>query len=508
MQVPIGNIPSELVRELRRRKWLSFLIFMTVSFVVLGVGLLWPQKYTSSLTIFVDDQNIIRPLMEGSAVTTGISDRINEAEEMFFSRRVLGALADESNIWGEDKSQDIKFKENLVETLRYKVNFRKKGDNYFTISYSGSDPVKVFRITQKLGQSFISESDSKKKEESRSAYSFIDKQVKSYQAQLKASEENLKDFLSKNVEGTEESVNARLSNLITQIEQANLEKKELLTQQKSLISQLSKVSRTVDQQERSNPYKQRIIALQEQLDVLRLSYHDSYPDIVSVKKQIQDLQVALDDEIKAEKPASSSNKMSTINPFHQELQSEKAKTETKIKTIETRISSLEALLIAANKRMERVQENRANLSELSRDNDVNKTIYEDLLKRREKARVSMHLDIEGQGLSYKIHEPAEFALKPQGIQFIHFAALGLILGFLAPIGLFIAYLQVDPRIRVGKVLQENTGITVLTTIPHVGTPIEYRKNRIKTLLIGVLAFLVVCGYMSIAWLKYAGEISI
>ena len=54
MQVPIGNIPGELVRELRRRKWLSFLIFMTVSFVVLGVGLLWPQKYTSSLTIFVD----------------------------------------------------------------------------------------------------------------------------------------------------------------------------------------------------------------------------------------------------------------------------------------------------------------------------------------------------------------------------------------------------------------------------------------------------------------------
>ena len=120
----------------------------------------------------------------------------------------------------------------------------------------------------------------------------------------------------------------------------------------------------------------------------------------------------------------------------------------------------------------------------------------------------MHLDIEGQGLSYKIHEPAEFALKPQGLQFIHFAALGLILGFLAPLGLFVAYLQVDPRIRVAKVLEENTGISVLTTIPHVGTPIEYRKNRIKTILITLLALLVVSAYISVVWLKYAGGVNI
>ncbi len=502
MQVPIGSIPGELIKEVRNRKWTFFLLFVAISSLLLAIGFVWPEKYTSTVTIFVDDQNIIRPLMEGSAVTTKITDRSSEAKQLLFSHRVLSKLASNEEIWGDVSTNKINER---VAVLKRKVRFSKLSDNYFNINYKGTDPVRTFKVAQKLGQLFIAESDDKKKEESRSAYSFVDKQVKTYQAQLKQSVDTLKDFLSNNVEGTEDSVNRRMTELQSQLEQADLELKELLTQKSSLGSQMKGAGKLLAQTRQGNPYTSRINSLQEKLDVLRLSYHDSYPDIVSLKQQINDLHKALDEDLKSEKkPTERTN--SEYNPLYLELESELAKTQTRIRTVNTRISSLKELLITANGRMERFQSNKAKLAELTRDSDVNRGIYEDLLKRREKARVSMHLDIEGQGLSYKIHEPAEYPLNPIGLQFFHFAILGLIMGLVLPLGIFAGLYQIDPRIRIGSVLEENTGIPVLTTIPYLNTPLEARKNRYKTILIFSFGIILIIAYLGITWLKIKGEI--
>ncbi len=227
-----------------------------------------------------------------------------------------------------------------------------------------------------------------------------------------------------------------------------------------------------------------------------------------LKKQIADLKDAVAEEAQKEVATSRQNSELMVNPLYQELKSELSKTETRIKTIDTRYGSLTTLLTAEHARMERIQANKAKLAELTRDNEVNRGIYNDLLKRREKARVSMHLDIEGQGLSYKIHEPADFPLTPIGFKFLHFALAGLLVGLIVPISVLIAYLQLDPRVRVASVLEENTGIPVLTTIPHLVRPIEHRKNRTKTLMIGSLGVLVVTVYCYVTWLKLTGGINL
>ena len=82
MALPLSQLPREALREVRSRKWLSFLLFAIVSAAVLALGFLWPYKYESSVVIFVDDQNIIRPLMEGSAVPTEINERASAAKEL------------------------------------------------------------------------------------------------------------------------------------------------------------------------------------------------------------------------------------------------------------------------------------------------------------------------------------------------------------------------------------------------------------------------------------------
>src|SRR5690606_17495160 len=180
-----------------------------------------------------------------------------------------------------------------------------------------------------------------------------------------------------------------------------------------------------------------------------------YPFVVRLKQRIADIEGAHSAELHQPHTARTTE-VSPTNPIYQELRTQVARTEAQIDTVRARERSLQALLEQEHARMARIQTKKATLAELTGDNDVNREIYNDLLKRRERARVSMRLDVEGQGLSYKVHEPAAYPLAPVGLQFLHFALAGLFVGVLAPIGLIAGVLQIDPRVRVGSVFEENT----------------------------------------------------
>lgn len=131
-----------------------------------------------------------------------------------------------------------------------------------------------------------------------------------------------------------------------------------------------------------------------------------------------------------------------------------------------------------------------------------------MLQRKETARVSMTLDIEGQGVSYRIQEPAAFPLKPSGVHFVHFAIVGPIIALLAPMGLLILYILVDPHLRSARVLQKQLpgDIEVIGVVPHYKSPIGERLLKKDVLLIGaVIAIGMIC-YLAIAiyWIFVKG----
>ncbi|SFM70305.1 XrtA system polysaccharide chain length determinant [Marinobacter pelagius] len=508
MALPFDKIPSEMFRELRSRKWLAFLLFVIVSFSVLGAGFIWPYKYQSQVVIFVDDQNIIRPLMEGSAVTTEISERTSAAREMLWSRDVMSRVADDTNIFSEGADQlSDEAREERIAMLRANMFVRPRGDRYFSIGYTSESPMQAYRIAQRLGQAFIAENSANKREESRNAYNFIDKQVKNYESILADVEQKLKNFLSENVDGTESEANSRMASLRRQLELAELERTELMARAQSLASDLQSVEPMFSQGRTVDAYTRRIREKEALLDEMRLQYHDTYPDIVILKEQIAELKNQRDSAAQSGELAQApSGGEQLVNPLYQDISAEVAKTRASIRTQESRIESLKQLIAEQEKRMERIQENKAQYSELTRDMEVNEQIYNDLLKRREKARVSMHLDIEGQGLNFRIIETAQYPLAPSGPKFPMFASAGLILGALAPFGLAAGALQIDPRVRVRKQLEDGIGLPILEEIPKVRTPYEKRKDRRLTVLVGICIALVIAAYGGVAGAALMGVI--
>ena len=508
MALPLNQIPSEIIREVRSRKWLAFFLFTIVSFAVLGAGFVWPYKYESQVVIFVDDQNIIRPLMEGSAVTTKISERTSVVREMLWSRDVMSQIAKDKTIFGKDADQlTDEEMERRVGILRANMNVRPRGDSYFSIGYTSESPMQAFRIAQRLGQLFIAENSARKRKESRNAYDFIDKQVKNYESILAEVEQKLKKFLSENVDGTESEANARMANLRRELELAELERSELMARAESLESQLENVPSMLSQSRTADAYTRRIREKETLLDELRLQYHDTYPDIIVLKEQIAELRKQRNRATQSgELDQAVSEGDQLVNPLYQDISAEVAKTRASVRTQESRINSLENLIAEQEKRMARIQENKTQYSELTRDMEVNEQIYNDLLRRRERARVSMHLDIEGQGLNFRINETAQYPLDPIGPQFQLFAAAGLILGALTPFGLAAGVLQIDPRIRARKQLEDGIGLPVLAEIPHVRTPYEKRRDRFLTVSVAVCAVLVVAAYGGVAGAALMGVI--
>ncbi|MBW3225638.1 XrtA system polysaccharide chain length determinant [Marinobacter adhaerens] len=508
MALPINQLPKEILREVRAHKWLACLMFSLVSFGVLAAGFLWPYKYQSEVVIFVDDRNIIQPLMEGRAVATDVTQKISAARELLASRSVLEDIAKDEELFGVDAaSPGPEELEKRIDELRRSMSVGQRGDNYFSIGYSSSSPLKTFRVAQKLGQAFIEENARRKREESRSAYDFIDKQVKSYEVQIAEVESKLKDFLSENVDGTEADANSRLSNLQSRLELAELEKEELETRASSLQRELNAINPTIRQGRTVDVYQQRIESMREQLDSLRLRYHDTYPDIVILREQIQELEKQRAQAEEGQGLANGSpGSESAPNPVYQQVRSELVTTNTDVETVETRIRSIERLIEEQKRRMERIQENKAQYSELTRDMEVNRDIYNDLLQRREKARVSMHLDIEGQGLSYKINEGAQFPTSPTGPNFSMFALAGLFIGAVAPFGAVAGLLQIDPRIRSREQLEELLDIPVLEHLPEVRTPFEKRRDRRITVAVVIMAILVTAAYVAVALAAVFGVI--
>jgi uncharacterized protein involved in exopolysaccharide biosynthesis len=208
-----------------------------------------------------------------------------------------------------------------------------------------------------------------------------------------------------------------------------------------------------------------------------MSYHDTYPDIVQLRHQIEDLNQAIaeDQKLRAEAKASGRvivNDSVINNPMYQQLKHDLSQTIVLIEMLHARIAEAKRELADELDRGKRVHGGEAALAELTRDYTVNRDIYQDLLRRRENARVSMNLDKDKQGLTIKVQEPAVFPREPNGLRFIHFVFGGLVLGIMLPLGLLYAKLHIDPRIRIGIMITDKRKVPLLAVVPHMWSPGE------------------------------------
>lgn len=508
MNVSTEQLLTMLGREFLTRRRLVLIIFLFLNVAGVVVGLSWSKSYTSATTIFVEEKNILDPLMQGAAVRTPVTDRSRIAKEVIFGKKVMNQLAEDLELFAGGQS-DIE-KERIIDRLRGHTTITQAGRGLIRIEHSDADPKMAFRATQRLAEFFILESHEKKLEESKAAYEFIDKQVQEYHDKLQKAEEALKGLRTANIEagvgGGETNIVTRINQVMTRIDLSNEQLREAEIKKTSLERQLSGETESSVVLTRAGQLRTRISELQSQLTTLTLTYHETHPDVIRIRHQIDDLHEAVRaEEARRQNGArdSTDSRASAIadegvvhNPLYQQLRLELAQTKTLIDTLKARISELNRQLENERGRGKAVHSGDASLAEVTRDYQVNNTLYQDLLRRREQALVSMNINKERQGLGFSIQEEAEMPLRPTGLQLKYAILIGSILSVLIPAALLFALIKLDPRIRLHSTITEQLKVPVLAVVPHLWSPLEvdHFKREIQSsiyLAVGTLGFIAV-----------------
>jgi len=484
--------------------------FVGISFSVLGIGLLWSNLYQSHVTIQVNEKNIVQPLLKGNAVATSISDISKNAKALITSRRVIVDMINDVGLMKKGMSPTKQ--EQLIESIRNRTAVKSLGHNLIQISFKDKKPEIAKAGAEKFGEIFMQESRSQRSNESVAAFEFIDSQVKAYHAKLVDAEEKLKKFRSEHLDstpGSETQLSDQINRLNRRLQDSELDYKEELIKYESLKKQLSGEAESVAGLSREGELRKRIAELQSQMDNLKLTYTDTYPDVVQLRYQISDLEKELQQEksrkakgLPQPKLDGADDQRMITNPLYQKLRQAMSDSQTQLATLTARIQETKKLLAEQEIRGKKIHGGEAELSDITRDYEVNRDIYQDLLKRRENARVSKDLQDE-QKDRLILYEAAFLPAKPSGIRFLHFMIAGLLLGVLIPVGLFYTFQRTDPRIRSVELIHEKLGLPILAVMPVLATQEDVRETRRHVRSLVSVIVLTLIFYAAIGLLRFA-----
>jgi len=481
--------------ELYRKRVTAAVLFMLVTAGVLVVGYATPKTWTSEAVLYADQSTILEPLLRGQAEVTQL-DRINEARETIENRNFLERVALDTELITSNETDEQR--NSAVASLREQINLRVSNRNFLELSYSSDSPDQSFRVLSAVLNRFLERTARKARSESQGAYEFIDSQVKAYQRQLEAAEQRLKDFRVRNQDGTEDNVTARIERLRSDIENLKLEIEQSQSEVELTSEQLSQEQpvRRIAVDGGQSSAARRLDSLRQKKDELLLKYHERHPDVIAVTNQIAELEQQVAGETGSPQQTGRIEVME--NPTYESLKLQLAEATTRLAVQKRRLESLQELLAESFDRGEKVAANQAELAELTRDYDVTREVYEDMLQRRERARMTMTLDVQGEGGSYRIQEPASYPVAWDGLQLYQIGIAGPFLGSATVMGLLVMLVMLDQRIRSPRALQLALppSMPVLASIPHYSSTWKDRLLRKDVMFLALVLGLFMAAYLA------------
>lgn len=469
--------------------------FIVISLAMLLVGMNWPQTYSSSTTILVENQNIIEPLTRAAGMNSA-ADRAHNARELLFSRRMMMRVLEHGGYLEDDPTpREIEW---MIQGLQGSTVVSAAGSNLVRITHQNEDPEQAYRNTKKLGELYIEAMRGAQYQESNTAYAFYDSQVERARQEVEATRARIEQLRTERPEarpGARERLDERLATLQSRVDAVESDLRQARTIEQSILEQLSGEVEGIESA-RAQQLRQRMIELEDQLDTLRLRYHDSYPDVVTLRAQIDELRGTLARvENESHGPDSEALRNSTL---YQDLRSRLHDTRTSIRSLSVTLETEQERLAAARRQEAQIADAERIMLALVRDHEVATSIYEDLNRRREDARVGMNLSAQEQGLNIQVYEEPYIAHSPEGPRTRDFVMGGFALGAVVPLAMLFGFLMVDPRVRSGHGLSETVDIKLLGSVPHMATLTEARSERrglVWAILVVLLTVVAIVGFL-------------
>jgi len=337
---------------------------------------------------------------------------------------------------------------------------------------------------------YVEENVSAKREEAYGANRFLSEQVGQFKEKLdKADEKVIKYRQEKGIYMAvdEASVIQEIKQLRTEIENINIMRNQLKATKNITQTQLKNEEPMTVAFSRHAGNDATITALENKMRQLLTKYNQNYPEVIRLKGEIETLKKQA-----ATKPQdmpsgdSMEPEMSTMNPVYQQLKQTLLQTEAEIDALDARRRQLISLAARKEGELRYIPEGRKVLTDLEKERDSYKNIYEQLLGRVGQSEVSKDMEIEDKATTFRIVDPAVLPMKPVSPDRVKLIFIGIFLGILGGIGGIVARENFSPSVNSLKTIK-NLGVEVLAVIPNIFNAEEQQIKAKKDKLVYSIA---------------------
>ena len=490
-----------------RRIWYVMIPLVIIMTGAIIYALNSPKEYRSSTLILVTPQKVpetfVRPTVTGK-----IEDRLASIGQEIMSRTRLEQVISELKLYPEESKS--KSKEEIVELMRSNIKVEVKGkEGYFTISYMGKDPRMVTTVTNKLASLYIEENLKSREQQAQGTSEFLSNELMGTKGKLEEQEKSLTNFKRQFMGELPEQRDANLKVLeqfqfhyqrISEgirgaqdrklIIQKQLSDTELLlasaeTKKDAPLFPMNPLE-TPSKPATKDPQEVQLEQFKNTLADLQTKYTEKHPDILVVKKRIAELEAKIEKE-KGEKKSEDQVTVTPLTPPKMETIKEKKEEKPELK-FNPRYKEMEAQLIASELEIQRLKEEEEKIktqinryreriemtpvrelamTQLTRDHQNTKELYQTLSKKSEEAQQAENLERRQKGEQFKVIDPARIPEKPFRPDIPKIFLFGTLLGLGAGLGLAFFKEQMDRSFRDAEDLEATLGFKVIANIPKI-----------------------------------------
>jgi polysaccharide chain length determinant protein (PEP-CTERM system associated) len=489
-----------IVRGMWRLRWPGVVAAWLVAVVGVVVVMRIPDQYEGSARIYVDTQSILKPLMSGLTVQPNVEQQINMLSRTLLSRPNLEKLVRMADL--DLKAASKAEQETLIDDLAKKIQIRNTGrDNLYWLEYRDADRDKAKRLVQSLVSVFVESSLGASRKDTDQAKSFLNEQIKQYEAKLEEAETRLKEFRLRNIEmqsADGKDATGRVAAVAAQLQQAQLELREAENARHAAKSQLdaergqagSLVTQSLLQESSISvatpEIDSRLEAQKRNLDALQQRYTDQHPDIVTTRRLIKDLEEQKRKEVAALRKAALSNPASsggaTSSLAAQELSRMLASSEVQVASLKARVSEYAGRLAQAREGLKTAPQLEAEAAQLNRDYEINKKNYQDLVSRRQSAVMSGELEVASGVADFRLIDPPRVTPQPVAPNRLLLLPIALAAALAAGLAVSFGASQMWPVYSDGNELRTSTGLPLLGVVSLVMSEADRQRERAGTFL--------------------------
>jgi polysaccharide biosynthesis transport protein len=447
MQSP-GFEYKKYLQLIARRKALFVALALLIATAAFVASFLLPRKYESSSTVFIE-KNVVSELVKDITFTPSMEDTIKVLTYAITSRTLVAKVADTLD---PGLARREGGRAELIKKLQRNTSVKVKDKNLFTISFTDSNPKVARDFVNTLVRLYIRENLASKLGETDNATQFLSEQLDVFHDKLEKAEKEVNAY--KRDKGGMISMDENKIFEEIGVSQQKLYDLQLRRRQ---LEGMRKVTRKGD-----DPLQARLAALQKRLDELRVQYTDSYPDVISVKSDLETVQAQL-----------RTRKGGVSQPLDpQEL----AKIDSEIGALRVTEEGLSRYIAANKKLLQEIPNAKAGLETLELEKKNQKNIYDQLYARRGQSEVSGQMQVQDKSTTFRVVDPAILPLKPISPNRPKIMFSGVAAGLAGSFWILLLLDQLDGSVKDVKSVK-GLGLPVLAVIPRMQDPLVQARQR-------------------------------